>query len=75
MRSSRTGEIRNVYHLLLHEVDFSCLEHVCNVGPMLILHCRIVEILGGTDEGSKEDSMPSTWHTWNQVSRRMYDRW
>ena len=30
---------------------------------MLVLRRRIVEVLGGTDEGSKEDAVPRAWHT------------
>lgn len=37
---------------------------------MLGLQRPVVEILGGADKGSKEDAMPSAWHTWNQVSGR-----
>lgn len=31
--------------------------------PVLVLGARVIEVLGGDDQGGQEDAMTSTWHT------------
>jgi hypothetical protein len=54
--------VEKVEELLLHEVDLGEGEEGSVSLPMLVLGRRVVEILGGADEGGKEDSVSGAVH-------------
>lgn len=55
--------------LFLHQVDFRLREHLGVPAPMLVLWGRVVEVLGGDDEGGKEDSVSGARHSFGDFGK------
>lgn len=54
--------VEQIEKLLLHEIDLGLREESGVVSPVLVLGRRVVEVLGGDDEGSEEDTVTSAVH-------------
>lgn len=54
--------VEQVEKLLLHQVDLGLRKESAVARPMLVLRGRVVEVLCGNDEGSKENTVPRAVH-------------
>lgn len=54
--------VKKVEELLLHQVDLGLREKSSVLGPVLVLGRRVVEVLGGDNEGSEEDTVTGAMH-------------
>ena len=61
--------VEKVEELLLHEVDLGLGEESSVLGPVLVLGRRVVEVLGGDDEGGEEDAVTSAVHSFGDTGQ------